>query len=78
MAKKLTDQLRKHVLSAEQSRYRISKDTGISQSALSLFVNGHAGVTMEALDALGEYLGLRLVAVKPASKPKPKRRRKEK
>ena len=67
MAKKqqtLTDQLRAAILNADVTRYRISQDTGIGESVLSRFVNGHAGLSLKALDTLGKYLELELVAMK--------------
>jgi len=62
---KLTDQLRAAVAGCGRTLGQITRDTGIDKSALSRFVNGERGVSMEALDQLGEYLGLRIVAVKP-------------
>jgi len=36
-------------------------ETGIDESALAKFYNGHRGLSMKALDALGEFLGLVIV-----------------
>jgi transcriptional regulator with XRE-family HTH domain len=62
MAKKqtilLTDQLRQAIDDSSLTRYRIAKETGISESALAQFYNGHRGLSMEALNALGEFLQL--------------------
>jgi len=58
---KLTDQLRQAVKTAGVTRYVISKQTGIDQSVLSKFVRGERGLSFEALDALGDYLGLEVV-----------------
>ncbi len=38
------------------TRYRIARETGLSQSTLAQFSNGHRGLSMTALDALGEFL----------------------
>lgn len=54
----LTDQLRQAIDDSGLTRYRIAKETGISESALSQFYNGHRGLSMEALNALGEFLQL--------------------
>lgn len=51
------------------TRYRISKETGIDESALAKFYNGHRGLSMEAFDALGAYLGL-TIQLEPKSKDK--------
>lgn len=58
---KLTDQLRKAIDDSGLTRYRISKETGISEATLSKFYLGQRGLSMEALNALGECLQLTLV-----------------
>ena len=60
-SKKMTDQIRQAIDDSGLTRYRISKETGIDESALAKFYNGHRGLSMNALDRLGEYLGLRIV-----------------
>jgi len=69
---KLSDQLRQIVLDCGKSRYQIAKETGIDESALSRFVNGERGLSMEALDKVAECLGLRFTA---GSKPRAKKGR---
>lgn len=65
----LTDQLRQAIDDSGLTRYRIAKETGISESALAQFYNGHRGLSMEALNALGEFLQLRIkLGRKPAKK----------
>jgi transcriptional regulator with XRE-family HTH domain len=65
MAKKrtlpLTDQLRQAIDDCGLTRYRIAQETGISESTLAQFYNGHRGLSMEALNALGEFLQLKIV-----------------
>jgi transcriptional regulator with XRE-family HTH domain len=61
---KLTDQLRRAVADSGKTLGEFARDTGIDKSALSRFVNGERGLSMEALDAVGEYLGLRIVSDK--------------
>jgi len=73
MAKKrtnlLTDQLRQAIDDSGLTRYEIAKQTGIDESALAKFYNGHRGLSMEALNALGEYLQLKItLGRKPAKK----------
>lgn len=62
MAKKrpkpLTDQLRQAIDDSGLTRYRIAKETGISEPTLSKFYLGQRGLSMEALNALGEFLQL--------------------
>jgi|TARA_Y100000758_G_C15744552_1_gene309704 transcriptional regulator with XRE-family HTH domain len=56
--KPLSDQIREAIQNAGVSRYRISKATGITEAALSRFLHGKSGISLDTLDILGEYLGL--------------------
>lgn len=58
----VSGQLRAAMKAAAVSRYRIAKETGLEQSALSRFVRGKAGLDLSSVDKLAEYLGLELVA----------------
>lgn len=58
--KLLSDQLREAIDDSGLSRYRIAKATGIDESALAKFFNGHRGLSMHALNALGEFLQLKI------------------
>jgi transcriptional regulator with XRE-family HTH domain len=66
----LTDQLRQAIDESGLTRYQISKATGIDESALAKFYNGHRGLSMEALNALGEFLRLTITL---GRKPGPKK-----
>lgn len=56
--KKLTDQLRQAIDDSGLTRYRIAKETGISEAALSKFYLGRRGLSSKAMDALGVFLQL--------------------
>ena len=56
----LTEQLRQAVVNCGQTRYAISKATGVGADTLCRFVNGERFLSAEAIDALGEYLGLEI------------------
>ena len=43
------------------TRYRISKDTGISQTQLCRVMSGERGLSIGALETLAEYLELEIV-----------------
>ena len=58
----LSDQLREIIRNAPESRYRLSVVTGISESTLSRFVSGERGLSIEAMDALGDFFELELVS----------------
>ncbi|HEX8914160.1 MAG TPA: helix-turn-helix transcriptional regulator [Humisphaera sp.] len=64
----VSDRLRAAIVAAKAagvSRYRISRATGVEQSALSRFVNGKAGLDVGSVDKLAAFLGLDLVPVDP-------------
>jgi len=54
----VTDTLRRAVERCGQTRYAISKATGIPASVLSRFVAGGAGLRSENIDKLSAHLGL--------------------
>ncbi len=57
----VTDQLRRAVQDCGETRYSISKTTGIPASVLSRFVASGAGLRSENIDLLCAHLGLVLV-----------------
>ena len=59
--KKLSDQVRNAIDNSGITRYRIAKEIQIDESALAKFYNGHQGLSLKALDRLGEYLGLEII-----------------
>jgi DNA transposition AAA+ family ATPase len=59
-SKTLTEQLRQAIDDSGLTRYQIAKETGIDESALAKFYNGHRGLGMDALNALGECLRLKI------------------
>jgi hypothetical protein len=63
---KVSDQLRRIIADCGLSRYEISKRTGIDEATLSRFMYGERGLSMKALDRLGDSLGL---TVKMRQKP---------
>jgi hypothetical protein len=58
----VTDQLRRAVEDCGQTRYAISKATGIPASVLSRFVADGRGLRSENFDKLCTHLGLVLTA----------------
>jgi transcriptional regulator with XRE-family HTH domain len=65
----LTDQLRRAIDDSGLTRYQIAKATGIDESALAKFYNGHRGLSMDALNALGKLLQLTItLGRKPGKK----------
>jgi len=68
-SRKLSDQVRQAIDDSGLTRYRIAQETGIDESALAKFYNGHRGLSLQTLDALGEYLELTIIM-----RRKPKRK----
>lgn len=68
---KLSDQIRYVIDDAGLSRYAISQLTDIDQAALSRFMHGKSGLSLDALDRLGECLDLSITSGrKPGKKGK--------
>jgi transcriptional regulator with XRE-family HTH domain len=71
MGKPLTDQLRQAIAQSGMSRYEIAKRTGISEATLSRFFTGvRPGLSVQALNALGEFLRLKIVSTRKPNKRK--------
>ena len=66
--KLITDQLRRAIDDSGLTRYQISKEAGIDESALAKFYNGRRGLSMKALNALGEFLQLKITLGRKAGK----------
>jgi len=66
MGKKLSlsDEIRNAIEYCGETRYSISKATGIAQSTLSRFMDCERGLPMKTLDRLAEYLNLHIVVGK--------------
>ncbi len=64
----LTEQLRQAIADSGFTRYEISRQTGIDESALAKFYNGHRGLSMEALNALGDFLKLKITLCRKSRK----------
>jgi len=63
--------LRRAIDDSGMTRYRIDQETGISEATLSKFYLGQRGLSMEALNALGDCLQVTIhVGRKPDKKGK--------
>jgi transcriptional regulator with XRE-family HTH domain len=60
-SKAFSDQIREAINGSKLSRYRICADIGLSQAAMSRFMNGKGGLSLETVDRLANLLGLRVV-----------------
>lgn len=58
----MVNQIRQAIDDSGISRYRISQETGIDESALAKFYNRKRGLSLENLNRLFEYLELEIVS----------------
>jgi transcriptional regulator with XRE-family HTH domain len=59
--KRFSDQIRDAVAGSGMSRYAICKAIDLDQGAMSRFMSGKAGLSLDVLDRLAEFLGLEIV-----------------
>jgi transcriptional regulator with XRE-family HTH domain len=57
----ILEAIRKVIEMSRKTRYRIAKDTGMDESHLGKFLKGQAGLSVERLTRLTDYLGLELI-----------------
>ncbi len=55
-----SQQIREAVEASGMSRYAICKAIGLTQGAMSRFMNGKAGLSLEMLDRLAELIGMEI------------------
>ena len=55
------DQIRQAIAQSAVTRYRIAQETGVAESTLSRFMGGKGGLSLDALERVGNYLGLMVV-----------------
>jgi plasmid maintenance system antidote protein VapI len=67
---KVSDQLRRIIDESGLTRYRIAKEIDLDESTMAKFYNGKAGLSMEVLDRLGEYLDLEITMRRKPSEAK--------
>jgi transcriptional regulator with XRE-family HTH domain len=64
---KIIQAIKRAVLADKRTRYRIAKDSGVSESQLSKLVNGKMGLNVRTVEALANTLDLEIIV-------RPKRR----
>lgn len=67
------DDIREAIEASGKTRYRLWKETGISQAHLCQFMAGTKGLSVEALEKLAECLDLQIVA-KPVKRTNARRK----
>jgi len=69
------DDIREAIEAGDMTRYRIAKETGISESQLSSFMAGNKGLSVEALETLADCLGLEITTRRKRKKSSRKDRK---
>ena len=57
----ILDELKRKIQASGKSRYALSKETGIEESALSRFMAGTRGLSIDSIEKLVEALGCEIV-----------------
>lgn len=58
--KRLSDQLREIIKSADESQYKIARAVDVDASQLSKFIRGQRNLGLAAVDRVGEYFDLEI------------------
>ena len=67
----MANQLRKAIADSGETLYRVAADSGVAYPIIYRFVSGdRAGLTLETVERLADYLGL---ALQPKKKPRKSR-----
>lgn len=66
---KLTDAIRAAVKASDQTPYAIAKGANVARSQLSRLLSGESGMTVDTIERLADYLGLR-ITLEPNGKTK--------
>ena len=69
-----SDQIRAAIDGSGLTRYRICKEADINESAMSRFMKGKVGFSIDALDRIGEVIGLKVTATTATGLKRRKRR----
>ncbi len=57
---KLTNAIRAAVKASDQTPYAIAKGANVARSQLSRLLSGESGMTVDTIERLADYLGLRI------------------
>lgn len=70
----ILDRLKKAIRKSGKSRYRLARESGIAESALSRLVSGERGLSIEAAEKLALALDLEII-IRPAKRKAGKTRK---
>ena len=66
----IRETVRTAIQSCSESQNAIAREAGIDKSLLSRFLKGERGLSIESLERLCKYLGLRFIATRKGKKGK--------
>lgn len=69
------DYIRDAIEASDKTRYRLSKETGLSEGHLCQFMGKTKGLSVEAVEMLASHLGLEII-IRPAKRTKTASKRK--
>ena len=55
--------VRRAILASGYSQKRLAKEAGVSQAALSMFLSGQRGLTLDSAEKIGRVIGLAIRSV---------------
>ena len=64
----ISDQLRAFIQAKSMTGYELAILSGVHRSQISRFINGHAGLPIEAVDKISRVLELKLIATRRTSR----------
>lgn len=62
---RFSDEIRAAVENSGMSRYAICREIELNQGAMSRFMSGQGGISLDTIDRLAELLGLRVAVRRP-------------
>ncbi len=65
----LTNAIRAAVRASDETPYAISKGAKVARSQLSRLLSGESGMTVDTIERLADYLGLK-ITIEPKTKTK--------
>ncbi len=66
----MSDQVRQAIKQCGLTRYAISKQTSLTEGALSRFMSGQRDMTLRTLETIAQVIGVRLVVGRPRRRKK--------
>lgn len=66
---KLTDEIREAIKTSDETPYAIAKGANVARSQLSRLLSGESGMSVDTIERIADYLGLK-ITIEPKAKKK--------